>query len=261
MPPRRPPKTNRVVYIQFTTTSGLCNRLRGWAGIGAVADLAGAPFWVLWAREAAFRAEFNDLFLHRGTHPLHHKWFMSSFPKAIVFRRHVGRLAATKPTDYYKQFVPPARRQHWDDAVRHRISELQLRAKHRLVVERFWKTLPPDLIGLHVRRTDHTQQRDANPRLFAKLDSVIEEEPNIKFLLCTEDPITVKLLREKYGKERMLWREQHMDTKRRSKRATSAADSAIDLFLLAKCTRLIGTRRSSFSGFAARMARAPIEYV
>ena len=170
---------------------------------------------------------------------------------------------AIKPT---AQYAPEIKWSKADfaDLVRKRLSALTPRESVLRVVNQFMSGVPSDIIGLHVRRTDHSRPGDKDQPLQAMLDKVVGETDEAAFLLCTDNRQSAEWLRMRYGK-RMFWRKKRMwaipSVRGVSLRHTSTTDAVIDLYTLSRTTRIIGTSFSSFSYFAAKIGRIPIDAV
>jgi len=156
---------------------------------------------------------------------------------------------STGTTRWFANFYNGSKDLFWQVA-RKRARELRLLPKFEDELESFMERVPPNAIGVHVRRTDLKNPAVCDPPLMRILDRVVEEE-DPTFLFCTDNPSSLAKFRERYG-ERILWREQEM-RRRRGHRArfSNVGDAAIDVYALSRTKRIIGTERSSFSCYAA----------
>jgi len=140
------------------------------------------------------------------------------------------------------------------------MASLRLKDELAAHVEAFCDSMPVhEMIGLHVRRTDFLlhKRKWATPendiRVAEHIDETLEQMPDARFLLCADNQHTVTWLQERYGPERIVWRNITMTTKR--KRHSTPQEAAIDLFILARTKRIVGTTHSSFSSFAANLGK------
>lgn len=243
--------------VQLVNSSGLCNRLRGWVGIGALADLAGATFVCHWRPMSQCRSRFYDIFVPDNCLALN----AASQCREFQLVKRFSKKRAVLSTHKYLQHVSRA---VFNEAAIARQRSLRLQPKWADRLEEFMETVPADAIGVHVRRTDLVPPplaRRSDAHLYAKMDAAIAHNPEATFLCCADNPRSVQRLRDRYG-DRIFWREQKMRDHRQHKhRYTSQANAAIDLFALSRMKRIIGTKRSSFSLFAARTAGIKAEMV
>lgn len=242
--------------LQLCNSSGLCNRLRGWVGVGTLADLYNLSFMVYWKAMSVCECNFNNVFVPDSC------GLMTSIHdrgKYNFLREYTGKRAVAITEWFRDRFVGDSHL-FWKKA-KERCRALQLRPEHVDQLERFMESVPKASIGLHVRRTDLHQHDKSDPALFAELDQIISEEPDATFLLCADNPRSIEQLRQRYA-DRIFWRTQHMkDHKRRKHRFTSEIDAAIDLYALARTKRIIGAVYSSFCGYAAFLGGIPLKRV
>jgi len=236
--------------LQFCARSGLCNRLRGWVGIGTLADIFNLTFLVHWKGKPACGSTFTNVFEADTCAVMPSQ---RSVGKFNILRRFTD-LRSVQNTEVYRGMMDVPDKLFWDRA-KQRARELKLLPHLTEQLEEFMKTLPAGIIGLHVRRTDLISRSKADPRLHAVLDDIVAEaaakDEEVNFLLCADNPKSVTSLKQRYGK-RIFWRDQDMGRRaNRRPRCTTQANAAIDLYSLSRTERIIGTRRSSFSGYAA----------
>jgi hypothetical protein len=226
-------------------------------GIGALADVSARPFFVLWHRVRACQANFGDLFMPNNCQAIAHRQ-LSQLHQAQVFYSHKHTYSAVRPAAQYARFLPEHKRPAFEDAIPRRLASLALCPRLQNEVDAFVATMPAGIVGLHVRRTDFPRDKDCDIVLQQRLDAEIKTTPDVQFLLCTDNYHSVQQLRERYG-DRIYWRDQDMN--RKGKRKTTIADAAIDLFVLAQTTRIIGQHRSSFCAVASQLGQIPIERI
>lgn len=100
------------------------------------------------------------------------------------------------------------------------------------------------VIGIHVRRTDHTWAIKESPdRLFHKyLEAEQRRHPAALFFLCTDDAATEQVFKEKYGDKLIT------TTKRFGRDSIEAIQHALaDWLLLCRCHIILHSYWSSFS--------------
>jgi len=196
---------------------------------------------------------FSDIFIPHRCVVLHTRNFRA-FPQARVFRGNNCREGDSGlcPPEFYIKHTT-ASLEALLEAAKQRIQALRLQPRFADVVDAYMDRVPSEVVGLHVRRTDlRDLQADSDKKLKAHLDMEIANDPDIQFLLCTDARKNVEWLKELYG-DRILWRAQWMQAKgkKRDMRHSSIADAAIDLYCLARTSRIIGTDTSSFTDYAA----------
>lgn len=106
-----------------------------------------------------------------------------------------------------------------------------------------------DLVGVHIRRTDHKRCISNSPlQLFTeKMDELTQQNRGVCFFLATDDKKTQEELVQKYGKRIIV---QNKVWGRDSKKAM--VGGIIDCLCLSKCKMVLGSDGSVFSDFAAK---------
>lgn len=201
---------------------------------------------VHWQRNTVCQCDFNSVFVPDSCGVMTSQRDRSKYNLLVQFTGH----AATHNTEVYMGMMGVPDDIFWR-AAKKRVRALRLQPEYNDTLEAFMAIVPDNAIGLHVRRTDLIGGDVADPLLHAELDQVIVDDPDATFLLCADNPYSVLQLQVKYG-DRIFWREQGMtERKKHRHRHTSQANAAIDVYALSRTKRIIGTRCSSFSGYAA----------
>jgi hypothetical protein len=235
---------NRIPYmVQHCTSYGLANRLRGWCGIGALADIAGVPFVTCWKPVGGCPSTFIDIFVPDSCAVFAHG---AAFTRA---RRVWRGKQATLPTNMYAR-----RRRNGHHVAKQRALSLKLRPHLQEQLDSFTGSLPPDIVGVHIRRTDllrvERRRKLGDQRLLRILDARVAAQPDTAFLLCADNPLSVEMMVKRYGK-RVFWRKQTMtDYVRGGGQCSSIGDAAIDLYALSRTSRIIASPGSSFAQYA-----------
>lgn len=104
------------------------------------------------------------------------------------------------------------------------------------------------LVGVHIRRTDHDTCIQMSPLyLFTKkMDELVSTNPEVRFFLATDDEETQKKLIESYGSRIII---QHKTWGRDSKDGMRCG--IIDCLCLSRCSIVLGSYTSGFSHFSA----------
>ena len=115
-----------------------------------------------------------------------------------------------------------------------------------------------DMIGIHIRRTDHELSKKMSPIILFtnKINEEIERNASIKFFLSTDDMDVQNELMKKYGGERIIVQPNKNWGNSTKEEVISGI---IDCLCLSKCTKIYGSFSSQFSGFAAEYGKISIE--
>lgn len=126
-----------------------------------------------------------------------------------------------------------------------KLNEIFIPKKYILDIINTWiETNENEYIGLHIRRTDHANAIGFSPNeLFCE---VIENHPQEKFFLCTDDVQTENYFSKKYSSQIMTY------SKNKQRNSSSGMLCAIiDLLLLSRSRIIYGSYNSTYSSFAA----------
>jgi len=123
-----------------------------------------------------------------------------------------------------------------------------------------------DTIGVHIRRGDALNSRGKNQfkvsddqSFFDLLDQEIYKNPNINFFLSTDSKETNTIYLNKY-KDRILYNTEKFffNSVCESLPKYHQDDAVIDLFLLSKTSKIIGSNWSSFSALSSKISHKPL---
>lgn len=105
------------------------------------------------------------------------------------------------------------------------------------------------VIGIHVRRTDHTLAIENSPlSLFiGQMKSILEEKPDTCFYLATDDENVEQQLSKRFP----LIAHQNFSDKKTRWTERGMMDAYVDLLCLSRCDRIYGSFGSTFSNMAA----------
>jgi hypothetical protein len=144
----------------------------------------------------------------------------------------------------------------WDRFVygKDSLTAFRLVPKLETVVDGY-KILRQQTVGVHIRRTDNQWLGDSPTNEFVSLmKEEILHNPGTLFYVATDSPEEEKSLQELFHDRLIIHRKRSLD--RNS--AEGIKDAVIDLFCLARCGKIIGSHRSSFSEVAAQIGRCPL---
>lgn len=113
-------------------------------------------------------------------------------------------------------------------------------------------------IGLHIRRSDNLESIKHSPdKLFMdEMDAIISANPNVKFYLATDDESTKTEFSKKYG-DRILF---SMSASNRNTQ-DGMKEAAVEMFVLSRTNRILGSYYSSFSEAAALLGNKTLTQV
>lgn len=109
-----------------------------------------------------------------------------------------------------------------------------------------------NVVGIHARRAEFILTSDGrgkvstDEKFFARMDELLKEDENTKFFLATDSKETEDAFRNKYGDKILSLPNKNWD--KASKEST--INALMDLLLLSKTKRLLGTYMSTFSEMA-----------
>ncbi len=248
----------------WSRVNGLANRLQGIAAAALLAEQNNCPCLVAWNKDSACPGWIGDVFdpasffwtpvnasvlselKDRYTNP----FLVSNFADTVDATRwakwlKMGGLAAryTAMTRFCPRLKPSA-------AVAALLDELEAVLPSRI-----------DRIGVHIRRTDRQPWLHAakDERLVARLDALAEQFPDATFVVAADNPASVAMMLDRYGVRAKHTGVRWHGGERPPLRLTTLTDTALDLFAMTRCSRLVGTDSSTFSNLASWMAGVPTE--
>jgi len=125
-------------------------------------------------------------------------------------------------------------------------------------VEAMTDQYTPYTVGLHVRGTDHQLARQLSTldRFINRIDALIEEHPEVKFFLATDEPDVKRQLLVRYP-DRILTCDVPLC------RDTQAGMEAaiVDCFCLSRTQLILGSYNSTYSSLAAEIGEISLEEI
>ena len=250
-----------VLYPQY----GLANRLRALASAKILADYTGRKLFVNWYPSKECNIEWEELFvntLERYSTPL------SSFQAGI------NLYDDEHNADGFYWDMPQSLLSNRADVVavhtcRSFQSARMSQDTYKAAKSLFYKSLQPvsaiqdivstilrnyfeghNVIGIHVRRTDHLSFTNKDPKVVCPTDLFIEamtgilkNNPDVKFFLATDDKEEELLIKGTFGDALIVYEKATVctDTKK------GIQDALIDWLLLSNTSRILGSYMSSFT--------------
>jgi hypothetical protein len=134
-----------------------------------------------------------------------------------------------------------------------KVSHYLTRLAPSKAVSRKLFALSPQTIGVHVRRTDNNAAIEKSPLqdFIASMKNCLVEQPDTSFFLATDDPAVESTLKEIFPGRIATFRKSAYS------RAKAAAiqDALVDLLMLSRCRKILGSYYSSFSEYASLFHR------
>lgn len=110
-------------------------------------------------------------------------------------------------------------------------------------------------VGVHIRRTDNAAAIKNSPMemYYKEMDEVLENEPQTKFYIASDDECVKSMIKKKYGNSIIT----HEWTLERNS-VQGMKDAVAELYCLARTSKLIGSTNSTYSLVATRLYEIPI---
>lgn len=265
----------------FVPSGGLANRMRAIASAYTLTQQTGSELQVVWFCNQELNAPFCSIF-DTSTLPIREatwtdkicydrarrkNFYLPALPQRLLFDRRISELEVTPlkeqgfnfeqwvrghrcymacyqvfgsfPDSLYKELFKPVRA----------ITE---------TVERNKEAFSPYTIGLHIRRTDHTEAARRSPiDLFIKsIKKEIEAHNDVRFFLATDSNDVKQQLSSLFGQRIMTPAEE---AKRDS--IDGIRGGLADMWTLAATQHIYGSALSSFSPMAASIGNIPLTVI
>lgn len=260
--------------LVFVPSGGLGNRLRAVASAYHLAQTTGIGLQIYWFQDWALHAPFRSLFqpsplfhLIEGNaatallydRPRQRNLFISKLYQRISFDQRIDEWQVTPLKQQGFDF------EAWARGKRSYMSCYQdfgqfpnaLYAQLFHPVESIERAIARNMnklgdhpIGIHIRRTDNLEATRRSPlHLFIdQMQALLEEQPNLRFYLATDDEPTKRQLRQRFGNA-------IVTANNRADRGTVEGIQAAvaEMYTLARTHCIYGTADSSFSVIASRI--------
>ena len=115
-----------------------------------------------------------------------------------------------------------------------------------------------NIIGVHIRRTDHPKSIEESPLInfVLAMEKEMASDPSVTFYLATDDPLVESDLLKRFPPIFFIRKKVHSRNDCRG-----IKDAMLDLYCLAKTKKIYGSFESSFSEIAARIGNIPLVIV
>lgn len=228
---------------------GLCNRLRAILSIATTdpsPSLAEAESLILWPVNADCAASWNDLFLPLPFEDL------TLRPCPFWHRPNIWRLRLNRLLHLPYVYSGNPLRAYDTALIRHITPQPALIQR----IDTLSRSFTPHTIGLHIRRTDNSRaiSVSTDDAFIRRIDTLIDADPQATFFLATDDDALRRHLVTRYAP-----RIHCQDIPAERHTLTGMQAAVVDLWTLARTTRIIGSHWSSFSSTAAEIGGIPFE--
>ena len=217
--------------------AGLGNKLLGMSSAYAVAQKLNRELIVMWKREVGCNVKAEELF---------------DLPFRVIEISENGY--SKEPVIYIKSFGPLCEL----DAAS--LAFLKPSAGILQKGEPLFSQLGAKTVGVHVRRTDHTEAIANSPlSLFAdKMRQEMMEVPGTDFFVATDDEGVKRELREALPDAKLIFHDSGI-IDRNSKEGI--CDAYIEMLALSRCRKILGSYNSTFSLLPSYIGDIPLEVV
>lgn len=206
---------------------GLCNRLRFLFSYYAYAKHLDKKLIVIWEINKDCVGYFLDIF-----QPLDGVTFLKDNKNNLTIEYSGHTPISRYNTTCYNKI------NHYND--------LKLLPEIQCIVDDYKKNILESYIAIHVRRTDHVVVAKKNNRYTddEEFFKFIEEHPEKKIFLATDNSETQQLFLSKYGDRICIYKEI---VNLESLRKTDILNSIIDIYICSYADIFLGSKWSSFS--------------
>lgn len=270
--------------ITLVPVGGLANRMKAIDAAYHLAKDCGSKLKVIWFKDKGLNCQFNQLFQHPTDEiltireanfsdllledrPRKKNFFLPWLPEHLKYNACIYEQQATLL--FYDHFDYAAwargRRVYLASCVYfypqpdenlfkifQPINELQQQIDERCA------NFNEHTIGIHIRRTDNVASIKQSPtELFIKqMNEIIDKCPDTNFYLATDSEEEKETLKQTFGKRIIT---SHHAAERHSLKGMQEA--LIELYMLSRTTKIIGSMQSSYSETAAQIGRIHCSFI
>lgn len=259
--------------LTLVPTAGLCNRMNAILCAIALKKTLEWDICVYWGNTKDCRADFQDLFtpidgisIHKLTKPWLIPGTKKNFFVPFLLRRLYYDLCLNGNKSTFKDITPLLKKKkniyiHSYNRfsiqdITSSISKIFIPAKDiQEIINKTTASYSKNTIGIHIRRTDN--QAAINDSPLEKFQTIIEKElhenPNVRFYLASDEQEVKNSFYRKYG-DAIITR--NIPLNRDS--IEGMKEAVVDLYCLAKCSKIIGSSNSTYSMMASWIYNIPL---
>ncbi len=269
-----------IIMITLKPVGGLCNRMRAISSTYALASKMKRELHVIWSVNEELGASYNDLFVLNGKFEVTNLYPKYSIRDQLIEYVHTppGKRIKRKVFKFFIKWKFDCVLHHSEllkgtdenlqlETMIHTANSVllstfnnyyQSQQHHHLIFEPIYslsedikknaEKLNSDTIGIHIRRTDNllSIQHSKIDHFMQIMENEIKTNERTCFFLATDCLETQNYLLNRFH-NRIIYREKEF-----SRTSTKGMhDAVIDLYLLAKTSKIIGSYYSSYSRTAS----------
>lgn len=259
--------------IYFEVEAGLCNRLRGIVAAYNYAKEYEQKLTVIWEQNVNCNMKFKDIFLVEVDIPCKIKDFnamgqgvkykiihgINKFRiQCMKMKSGIVMMQTVDVEQLQKRRMPKnmyiSTCYQWYGENNFQIFKLkpQIEEKISLLEQMCGK----NCVGVHIRRTDHVRCMEESPT-DKFIEKMKEESADTVFFVATDDAEERTNLINIFGQNRILYQK---DAELSRKSENGMEHAVIDLFMLSRTKKILGSSGSSFSEVAGLLGNTEVIY-
>lgn len=262
--------------ITLVPVGGLANRMKAIDAAYHLAKDCGSKLKVIWFKDKGLNCQFNQLFQHPTDEiltireasfsdlfledrPRKKNFFLPWLPEHLKYDACIYEQQATLLFYDHFDYATWARNRHvylascvyfYPQPEEELFNIFQPTNSLQQEIEKRCAGFNEHTIGIHIRRTDNIVSITQSPtELFIKrMDDFVKQQPDTTFYLATDSEKEKETLKQAFGKR--IITSQHA-AERNS--LIGMQEALIELYLLSRTTKIIGSMQSSYSETAAQI--------
>lgn len=271
-PYNRSQENRVIIYFHLIPAAGLANRLRAYASAAWIAEAVGARLIIDWRADQAHGARFGDLFttlvdegvektsgLPRKVLPMH----LRRLPLKLFDGARPDRVVELDTCFEVDVIDAPADWPPLTERIRKHLACLEPVPEVQQRVSELTSMLGGESLGIHIRAGEDVRfLSDGNvtaEQFLTATGQLAAELPEVKFYVASDSAAAVARFIERYGDRVITAGGPAAPVKRRNAATVEGVREAlIDLLVLGRTRRILGTYFSSFSWLAAVAGAVPM---
>ena len=258
---------SEIILVPY---GGLCNRMRCMAGAYTIALNYGVNLIVKWRNNNECKVDFDELFetielTGIEVQPINlyniglfkSRWinlYLPSLLRRFEFDRQII-LMSWKQQDLINSYNFAEGRTYiyscYSMTAHYPLKRMFKPREHILQkIKEYTLQFSTNTIGVHIRRTDHIKAMAAYSveDYVSEMDGLLNENPEIKFYLATDDEGVKRKITDKFG-DRIITQQTRLSRSDYE----GMVGSVVDLWVLSATQKIIGSYGSSYSELAAEL--------